>query len=360
MRASFFTAALLIAVLPLHAERYGAETALTIQGTYYLSGETTTLPSGVEKATYTTQQVTNATVLARMAADGLIDGVKGYTLVMVSRAHAADGVKFFATHRTKDPVAVPSSLFFLHVEDGPTNGVALFTADGDLKNLDRETRNSAEILQGDFFGMGVLTQKWTEKAVKTDGIVEVVELVNARGTFDGVLNDAPEAGVGTLAFKLTRSKPVDLTRYGMATSAASGTTGGVLQIGSGTSLLNSAGSIIKNGTLAGSGTSTYCINTLSTPGDLTFSVVGDSDLISGDTVYGGSLDLSIPVSGLGGTDSPTFVAPLILTEYAPAASSDYTAIALTDGVLTWNTLHPLPVSWSLGGVEMGEFIYYTP
>lgn len=260
MRASSFllASALFASALPLHAERYGSETALTLQGTYYRPGETTTL-RGVDHASYTTHRVTNATILARMDHDDLIDGVKGYSLVMVSRAHAADGVKFFATHRTKTPVEVPSSLLALHVNDGPMKGTALFSVDGDLKDLARQTLNSAEILQGDFFGLAILSQKWTEKAVKTNGVTEVVELVNGSGTFEGLVDDEDEPGVGTLVFKLSGAKPVDLTRYGMAATGESiSITGGVLKVGSGVSLLNnSEAPVIGRGALVLSGNSTY-------------------------------------------------------------------------------------------------------
>jgi hypothetical protein len=314
MRASSFllASALFAVALPLHAERYGSETALTLQGTYYRPGETTTL-LGVDHASYGTHRVTNATILASMAHDGLIDGVKGYSLVMVARAHAADGVKFFATHRTKTPVEVPSSLLSLHVEDGPMKGTALFSVDGDLKDLARQTLNPAEILQGDFLGMAILSQKWTEKAVKANGVTEVVELVSGSGTFEGLVDDEDEPGVGTLVFRLTGAKPVDLTRYGMAsTGESSGTTGGVVKIGNGnTSLLNnSAVPLIKTGTIVLAGSNTYVGSFIQGPAE---------GILTSSPIFGG-------------VGSATIAGSLILD---PSAGGE---LVFSDGILDYSGL----------------------
>ena len=247
---TFFAAA----ILPVTAlaERYGSETTVTLQGAYYIAGATSTqiLPNGDTRdtASQSVIQINNSTVLQAMSSRSLIPGVAGYRLVMVARAHMADGVSWFATKTTGTPVAVPADLFTLDVSDGPTSGQLVVSAHDVLKSLNQQTHNQAGLILNKFIGTGMLTQTWSARPVKNGTATEVVELVSSTGTFTGAVMSAPNAGVGSIDFKLTGAKTVDLTRYGMVTTGNSGISGSVIINRSNTG--NSVGGTL---TMAGSG-----------------------------------------------------------------------------------------------------------
>ncbi len=199
---------------------YGSETRVTLQGTCHLVGEPVlmTLANGDVKDTvaFTTVRITNREVLEAMVEDDLINTIKGYSIVMVAHGHVASEVRFFAAHKTNAPVEIPLALLNLQTLDGPTKGTA-GAGEGPGK-LSLETRNFAQLVQGDFVGATVLVQRWTSKAVNIGSRAypnfEYAELVTATGTFQGTL--AAGAGTGALTLRLSGAKPVALDRYDMA------------------------------------------------------------------------------------------------------------------------------------------------
>lgn len=253
------------------AERYGSETAITIQGVYYEAGAPTTsaLSNGdtKDRVSVNKTRITNRTILEAMVDRNKIPSIAGYRLVLVGQAHLADGVSIFAAHKTNPPVLVPSDLLGLYVNDGPADGTTTIDADARLKNLKRTTYNLATLkLVHGFEGATVLAQTWSAQSVKKDGETEVVELCTTSGTFSGALDYDPEVGVGVVKLTLDAAKPVDLTPYGMATGESSSTyvygsitttLGGVLTIGGAGSLnfgsgivgVTNSGFVFGNGTL---------------------------------------------------------------------------------------------------------------
>lgn len=210
----------MVAIGPPAYPLYGSETRVTLQGTYHLVGEPvlTTLANGDVKDTvaFTTVRITNREVLEAMVEDDLINTIKGYSIVMVAHGHVASEVRFFAVHKTNAPVEIPLALLNLQTLDGPTKGTA-GVEEGPGK-LSRETRNFAQLRQGDFVGTTVLVQRWTSKTVnigsKAYPNFEYAELVTATGTFQGTFGS--DADVGTLTLKLSGARPVALDRYDMA------------------------------------------------------------------------------------------------------------------------------------------------
>lgn len=198
---------------------YGSETRVTLTGTYDLTGEsvTTTLANGDTKDTskFTTVRVITRDILEAMVDEDLIGGISGYSLVMVAHGHVASEIRFFATHKSKPVVEVPLALLNVMTMRGPTKGTAKM-GEGPEK-IARETRNFAQLSQGDFVGTSVLVQRWTSRSVnagtKAYPVTEYVELVAATGKFQGSLAD--DAGVGTLTLKLSGAKAVSLERYDM-------------------------------------------------------------------------------------------------------------------------------------------------
>lgn len=266
------------------AERFGSETSIVVQGTYYQTGETisTTLANGDVRstATQTTVRVNNRTILEAMRDRNLITDIAGYRLVMVAHGHMADGVAWFATKSTGTPVAVPSDLLSINVNDGPANGQWVVNADAVLKSLRQQTVNQTSLsLAGGFDGTGLLTQTWTARSVKNGDTTEMVELVSSSGSFSGALNGSPTAGVGTAQFTLADAKIVDLTRYGMATIG-----GGVVATGGGTLTL-------------GSGSTTYTGGASVTAGTLNLSGGSISATILSSSSFGGTLTINTTAGG---------------------------------------------------------------
>ena len=204
------------------AERFGSETAVTVQGVYYQSGETvsTTLANGDvrSKTKQTIVRVGNRAILEAMRDRTLIPTISGYRLVIVAHGHMADGVALFATKKSGTPIPVPPDLLSFDVSNGPATGHWVVDADALPKNLRQQTINQAYLtVAGGFVGNGLLNQAWTVRSVKNGDTTEIVELVSSGGSFTGALNDSPEAGVGTAQLTLSDPKIVDLTPYGMAT-----------------------------------------------------------------------------------------------------------------------------------------------
>ena len=284
------------AMLPVSAlaERYGSETTMTLQGTYYISGATSThpLPNGDTRdtSTHSVIQINNNTVLQAMRNRSLISGVAGYRLVMVAHAHMADGVAWFATKTTGTPVAVPADLLTLDVSDGPTSGQFVIDGNNVLKSLSQQTHNQAGLILANFTGTGLLTQTWSAKTVKNGTVTEAVELVASTGNFTGAVTASPNAGIGSIDFKLTGARSVDLTRYGMATDGNSGSGGAVTTGNSNAGTLTLAGSGSYSGgtTVSGGlvklGTGTLILNSSNTYTGSTTSGIG--------TIASGTIDLS--------------------------------------------------------------------
>jgi len=325
MKPSFLL--LVVALLPVSAfaERFGSETTVTLQGIYYISGATTTLPlpnkDTRETTTHTVVKITNATVLQAMRDRSLIPTTNGYRLVMVSRAHMADGTAWFATPNTGTPVPVPSDILALSVSNGPVNGQFVVDQNATLKTLNQQTHNQAGLILGNFTGTGLLTQAWTAKPVKNGTVTEVVELVASTGTFTGAVTIDPSIGVGSIDFKLTGAKTVDLTRYGMAstTTSISGSntyTGGT-SITSGTLILSGGSNInmaYGSFTITGStfqlsnynfsSTSTLTINN-TTGGSATGLVVDTDGNVTQFPVFGTSLPATLVIITSSGTHTYT-------------------------------------------------------
>jgi hypothetical protein len=198
--------------------------------TYHLPGTQTDkkLKAGdVSKTSaYKIQKVTNLTVLSAMKKRGLIPATGGYSIVMIGQNHTADGVQFFATSSGKPPVKIPSDILNLTVDDGPRSGVAVVDKKKRLKTLASETRNHARLSVGSFSGSGIMVQSWTSKPVVKNGVTEVVELMESKGRINGMIS-GNSTSVGVIDLSLTKSKTVDLKRYGVNTSTTGSYTSGV-------------------------------------------------------------------------------------------------------------------------------------
>ncbi|MFA6961211.1 MAG: hypothetical protein WC205_10700 [Opitutaceae bacterium] len=229
MKHSTFIAITALALLPLSAfaERYGSITTLTLQGTYYLTGSDVTqvMSNGDTRdtATHTAVEVSNRSILQTMSDRGLISGTSGYQIVMVAHAHMADGISWFAIKKKQSPVPVPADLLNLYVNDGPLNGQLVVDSNAVLKSLKQESHNAAILSVNNFATSGVLTQTWQSKAVKNGSVTEVVELVASTGTLTGVIDNPPDSGIGSVSFKLSGAKTVDLALYGMDSDTPPGT-----------------------------------------------------------------------------------------------------------------------------------------
>lgn len=227
--------AVLFATTSAFAGRYGSETLVTLSGTYHLAGSQTDkkLKGGdVSKTTaYKIQKVSNSTVLSALKKRGLITTTTGYSLVMVGQTHTADGIKFFAIANGQTPVAIPTDILNLTLNDGPRAGTLVVDKNSVLKTLSAETRNQATLTLGSFSGSGIVVQSWTSKPVVKSGITEVVELMESKGRISGVISTSTNSGVGVIDLGLTKSKTVDLKRYGMATSSSTGSFGGSTSLG---------------------------------------------------------------------------------------------------------------------------------
>ncbi len=282
---AFFASCLLVS--SVFAERFGSQTNVTLKGAYYFTGTTSIqpLPNGDTRdtETHTVVTVTNATILQAMKNRSLIPSTSGYQLVMVAHAHMADGIRWFAIKGTGEPVAVPTDIFDLSVNDGPVNGQ--FTVDNNaaLKSLSQQTHNSATITQGDFSGTSVLSQTWKSKAVKNGALTDAVELVTTNGTFNGTIN----TGIGMIDFQLTGAKTVDLTRFGMASLTnlpGNGSNGSSAEAGTITTGFSGSGSITLSGNNTYSGSTTINSGTL---------VLGTIPTFSGGiTITGGLINAS--------------------------------------------------------------------
>lgn len=198
---------------------HGSETVITVEGTYHLEGTNTssTLSNGDtrEKSTHVTKTISNSTILGTMYKRKLIPATD-YSLVMVAQAHMEDGIKFFAIRKGASPVAVPEDLLSLQVGDGPAEGTLTVSRTAILKSMNYDTWNYTLLrVSKDFYGSGILIQTWTAKAVATSGASEMVELVQANGTFSGVVSSGSTKGVGILKLSLSNAKTVSLKTYGM-------------------------------------------------------------------------------------------------------------------------------------------------
>lgn len=333
MRFCLFTL-FVAAILPASAlaERYGSETTVTLQGTYYIAGATSTqiLLNGDTRdtATQSVIQINNSTVLQAMSSRSLIPGVAGYRLVMVARAHMADGVSWFATKTNGIPVAVPADLFTLDVSDGPTSGQLVVSAHDVVKSLNQQTHNQAGLILNKFIGTGMLTQTWSAKPVKNGTATEVVELVSSTGTFTGAVMSAPNAGVGSIDFKLTGAKTVDLTRYGMVPTGNYGSGGSdfITKTGTGTLVLsgtntNTGITTITNGTLNLSSANLASIGTLTinttSGGTLPGLVVDVDGNVTQFPIFGTSLPGTLVIITSSGTHPYTHDANGVWTLVTP-------------------------------------------
>ncbi|MBW8781937.1 MAG: hypothetical protein JF599_08625 [Verrucomicrobia bacterium] len=334
------------------AERYGSETAVTLQGTYYLPGTlaTKTLSNGnvSDTATHTVVQVTNRTILEAMHTRNLIATINGYRLVMVAHAHMADGTAWFATPATGTPVAVPSDLFALGVAEGPANGQTVVDGSGVLKSLSQQTHNQAGLVFGSFTGTGVLTQNWTSRAVKNGAATEVVELVASTGNFSGSVTANPNPGVGLLTFTLSGAKTIDLTRYGMANSTESTVTGGSLSgslsltstsVTTNVGSLNFSGGTLQlnsgNSTLGTSNNNVSSLN-LNVSSTLNLSNVNFANIgtVTINTTAGGSATGLIVDANGNVTQLPTFGSSLPATLIIITSSGSHTYTHDSNGVWT--------------------------
>lgn len=281
--------AVVFATTSAFAGRYGSETVFTLNGTTHQPGTQTDkkLKGGdVQKTTaYKTGNINNQTVLSALKKRGLIATTAGYSIVMVGQTHTADGIKFFAIASGKNPVAIPTDILNLSLSDGPRSGTLVVDKNGTLKTLASETRNFATLTVAGFSGSGIVTQSWTSKPIVKNGVSEVVELMDSKGKINGVVSTS---GIGVIDLGLTKSKVVDLQRYGMATSTSTGSFGGSVTVGTppseplspiGTtpylttppndSPSSAAGSTTLAGTLVLNGSSTYTGSSVSlSPGGI--------------------------------------------------------------------------------------------
>ena len=328
---SFLFAISLLCASSAWAERFGSETSVVLQGTYYQTIETvsTTLPNGDVRstATQTTVRVSNHTILEAMRSRNLITDIAGYRLVMVGRGHMADGVSWFATKNTGTPVAVPSDLFSLDVSDGPANGQWVVSAEAVLKSLRQQTVNQSSLsLAGGFAGTGLLNQTWAMRSVKNGDATEVVELVASSGSFTGPINGSPESGVGTVQLTLTGAKVVELSRYFIPQTSS---VGGVIHTGSGTLTLTGGtytGGSLTPGTLTLAGGS-IALSTLSSTAFTGFLAVNTT---VGGTLVGLVVDSSGTITQL-----PTFTGNFQPSQLIIITSSGtYTYTKDTNGAWT--------------------------
>ncbi|MFA6961210.1 MAG: hypothetical protein WC205_10695 [Opitutaceae bacterium] len=319
--------ALVATLLPasVFAERFGSETTLTLQGTYYLTGSdvTQTLSNGDTRdtATHIAVEVSNRSILQTMSDRGLISGTSGYQIVMVAHAHMADGISWFATKKKKTPVAVPADLLNLNVNDGPLNGQLVVDSNALLKSLKQESHNLAVLELADFTCSGMFTQTWQSKAVKNGSVTEVVELVASSGVLNGVIDNPPDFGGGSVTFKLSGAKPVDLALYGIDTSTT--TTGGTLSLGG---TLTLSGSNTYTGTLIKTGTGGLVIS------DDTSTVTGGAILSHTDlTTFNGTLNIatgSLTLTNNLGTITLTAPPNLTLTGTTLDFTADFSLFTL--------------------------------
>lgn len=340
------------------AERFGSETSVTVQGVYYQAGETvtTTLPNGDvhSTATRTTVRVNNRTILEAMRDRDLITDISGYRLVMVAHGHMADGILWFATKNGGVPVAVPSDLLSLDVTDGPANGQWVVSADAVLKSMRQQTVNQTSLsLAGGFAGTGLLNQAWTARSIKDDDFTEVVELVSSSGSFTGVINGSPTAGVGTVQFTLANPKVVVLTRYIPAPMISSGGTldsgGTIYTAGSAASAtsINLSSSIgiftiynqpltVSSGTLTLGGTQTFSGNITVTGGTLnvTNATLSSTSTLTINTTTGGTVTGLIVDADGNVTQFPTFGSSLPGTLIIITSSGTHTYTHDSNGVWT--------------------------
>jgi autotransporter-associated beta strand protein len=326
------------------AELHGSQTALTITGTYFLDGSlvTTTLPSGDTRdtATHIVKTINNTTLLEVMRVRSLISQTAGYKLVMVGNAHMADGIKFFAISGTTSTVEVPGDLLALSVQNGPVNGVMVIGSTAVLKTLSQQSNNLASLTLPGFTGSGALKQNWSAKVMVKNSVSEGVELVSGTGTFSGPVTYQDKSGVGLVTLTLNESKAVDLTRYGMVTSATpdtsgGGSTGGVLVIGSGSGTLGGSNTYtgsttISSGTLnLGSGTLT-----LNSSGTLSFTNLGSYNFanlstLTINTTQGGTLTGLVVDANGNVTQFPTFgnTVPGTLVIITSSGTHTYTQVS---------------------------------
>lgn len=335
---TFAISVLFLSASSAWAERFGSETAVIVQGTYYLTGETvsTDLPNGDVRSTaaQTTVRVSNRTILEAMRVRNLITDIAGYRLVMVGRGHMADGVSWFATKSTGTPVAVPSDLLSIDVSDGPANGQWVVNADAVLKSLRQQTVNQTSLsLVGSFAGTGLLTQSWTARSVKNGDTTEMVELVSSSGSFSGALNGAPESGVGTVQLTLADAKVVELSRYNISTTLS----GGTLTLGSGSASVSLANISSGTLTLIGGGTITSGTLTLSS-GSISGTILSSSSFtgtLTIKTTTGGTLGGLVVDSSGTVTQLPTFTGNFQpVTLIVITSSGTYTYTKDTNGAWT--------------------------
>ena len=267
------------------AERYGSQTIVMIEGSYYFDGTsvTTTLPNGDTRdtSTHLVKPVNNLAILEAMRVRALIPKTTGYALVMVGKAHMADGVQFFAINGTTSTVPVPSDLLDLAVQDGPINGVLVLAPNSSLKSLSQKTHNLADLTLNGFTGSGALTQIWTSSIVVNGSVKEGIELVAATGDFSGPVTLQTKSGIGLVSLTLRNSKTVDLTRFGMATTSIPTTSsGGALTLGgSGTLTQTSAGTLTINGGTTNTSTTSSSSGTVTT-GSSDYTTGGVSAMVS--------------------------------------------------------------------------------
>ncbi|HEY9247719.1 MAG TPA: autotransporter-associated beta strand repeat-containing protein [Rariglobus sp.] len=280
---SFITLVLAAALAstPLFAGRYGSESVVTLSGAYHLPGTTATSTLKNQDVATTTKylvrQIGNGAILDALKNRQLISATSGYSLVMVGQTDLSDGTGFFVVRGSETPVAVPTDILTLQVLDGPNQGSRVVSAQSVLKTLAVETRNYAKLVLPEFEGYGILVQSWKARPYSMNGISEVVELVTTTGTLAGTVQSGDLAGVGSIKLTLTKAKVVDLTRYGMATTAATNTTAGATTTQTESTVVTpavtpvtdtasgaTAGSLVKtgNGSLTLSGSNSYSGGTM--------------------------------------------------------------------------------------------------
>lgn len=333
------------------AERFGSETSILVQGTYYEAGETVSTELANHDVRSTTKQtvsrVSNRTILEAMRDRNLITSISGYRLVMVAYGHMADGVALFATKKSGAPVPVPSDLLSLEVSEGPATGRWVVDADAVLKSLRQQTINQASLtLPGGFTGTGLLNQAWTARSVKNGDTTEMVELVLSGGSFTGDLNSSPQIGVGTAQIMLVDAKIVDLTRYDMAPIDTGDLIFGSVSSSSATLTLGSSTGLSGTTTLT-SGGFTYIYN--SSTGILTASsanalTITDSTVNLSNTTFSGTLTINTTTGGTATglvvdadgnvTQFPTFGSSLPGTLIIITSSGTHTYTHDSNGVWT--------------------------
>lgn len=260
--------ALLLPVVSVHADQYGSETTVKIEGFYRVpvADKVTELNTGITRVvkSFRRVEVSNRTVLDRLVKEDLIPTVKDYSIVMVAPNTHDAGVKFFAVRTGRTPVEIPGEFFGLNVSDGPGTGVIERDNQERLRRLDVVTSNYAVLTLPRFQGAGILRQKWSFKTVRS----EQVQLVDSSGGFAGKLTNSAGTGVGSIDLTLSEAKTVSLSKYGMATDDG-GTGGDDGVFGSGSVNTSIGGTLI----LAGAGTvmnTSHGPNTQISTGVITF------------------------------------------------------------------------------------------